>query len=59
MLNRGYAFYDNKWTDLKLTLEPRFDGSFFTHIDGNNQKYIVFFGGLSTNPDGVANKLAP
>ncbi|CAD8098080.1 unnamed protein product [Paramecium sonneborni] len=45
--------YNRKWEQLRNNLVERFDGSFFTISHQQFDKLIVFFGGVTKDPDGL------
>ncbi|CAD8213471.1 unnamed protein product [Paramecium octaurelia] len=59
LLNSQYVFRNNRWEELKLKLVERFDGSFFTINHLAFDKLIVFFGGVSREPDSFGNHRGP
>lgn len=54
-MNTTYAYRRNKWEKLDIKLENRFDGSFFISQDPIFDKLVIFYGGLSQDPDGLVN----
>ncbi|CAD8111259.1 unnamed protein product [Paramecium primaurelia] len=59
LLNSQYIFRNNHWEQMKLKLVQRFDGSFFTMNHNTFDKLIVFFGGISREPDSFPNHRGP
>ncbi|CAD8125844.1 unnamed protein product [Paramecium sonneborni] len=59
ILNAQYVFRNNRWEQMRLKLVERFDGSFFTINHSAFDKLIVFFGGVSREPDGFPNHRGP
>ncbi|CAD8176358.1 unnamed protein product [Paramecium pentaurelia] len=59
LLNSQYVLknttYNRKWEQMKHNLIERFDGSFFTISHQQFDKLIVFFGGVTKDPDGLPN----
>ncbi|CAD8087685.1 unnamed protein product [Paramecium sonneborni] len=57
LLNTAYAYKNNKWVEIKLQLENRFDGSFFVCQDQIFDKLVIFFGGQTCDPKGRINSV--
>ncbi|CAK86346.1 unnamed protein product (macronuclear) [Paramecium tetraurelia] len=59
LLNSQYVLkdvaYNRRWEQMKNNLVERFDGSFFTITHQQFDKLIIFFGGVTKDPDGLTN----
>ncbi|CAD8157352.1 unnamed protein product [Paramecium octaurelia] len=59
LLNSQYVLkdvaYNRRWEQMKNNLVERFDGSFFTITHQQFDKLIIFFGGVTKEPDGLTN----
>ncbi|KAM3129453.1 hypothetical protein pb186bvf_018445 [Paramecium bursaria] len=54
LLNSSWRYSNGKWEDIKKKLLPRYDGSSFIVEQTAFGKIMIFYGGLTRQPDGLA-----